>query len=116
MNLQDAMKIADKLGISIDEFDFKDGKFYLNEQIDPQKVEEAYLKWNGKLKTQLDNDYKAIIGAEEGFVSADSQTLKEAVDKIKSTKNWNEKEKDEKIEILKESFNDNAETILDLYD
>jgi len=43
MDFSDAVKIADKLNISIDKFALRDGKFYLD---DLELLEEAYIKYN----------------------------------------------------------------------
>lgn len=62
-NIADVVKMANKLGLSFDDFNFEDGKFYLN---DPEmamgKIQTEFDDWKATLSSQFDN-YISGIGS-----------------------------------------------------
>lgn len=55
MNLEDALAMAEKLDISISDFRFSDGKYFLD---NAQKIRESYIKYNTKLIDAIEEEYK----------------------------------------------------------
>lgn len=87
MELDDAIKMADKLKVSINEFDFKNGKYFYS---NAEKIKESYLKYNQELLDDLD----------ERFIEATAEYTK----KINETEEPDERTKLEaELEEIKES-------------
>ena len=53
MDLKEAMEAAEKMNVSISDFDFKDGKFFFD---NANKIYEAYVKYNTDLETALNDE------------------------------------------------------------
>lgn len=65
MDLKAASEMADKLKISLKEFTFKNGKYFYDVIDAPEKIQEAYFKYNDELKQRLDEEFEVFAGNED---------------------------------------------------
>ena len=62
MDLEEALKVAEKLDISIANFKFEDGEFKMEGELNFQKLYDAYVGKNNELQTQLKTEVDTEIG------------------------------------------------------
>ena len=86
MELDDAIAMADKLKISINDFDFKNGKYFYS---NAEKIKESYLNYNQELlndlnerfidvKTEYDTKIQEATGDERAKLQAELDEIKES--------------------------------------
>lgn len=86
MDLDDAIKAAEKLDVSINDFQFQGGKYFFK---NADAIKKAYYKGNEELFAELDEQYNKEIGelnVEIGQKTREGDTngVKETQDKIKA--------------------------------
>ncbi len=73
MELDDAIKMADKLNVSINDFEFKNGKYFYS---NATKIKKGYLKYNEELLKVLEEKFQEISPDVENYAE-----LKESHDR-----------------------------------
>jgi hypothetical protein len=62
MDLKTASEMANKLNLTLQDFTFKDGKYFYDIAEAPEKIKQAYFKYNEELKYRLDEEYEVFAG------------------------------------------------------
>ena len=72
MDVKEATEMANKLNVSIDTFDFKQGKFFFD---DVESIQKAYIDYNIKLFEQLERAYQNEINELDPTNSEDAKKI-----------------------------------------
>lgn len=79
MELDDAIKMANKLGVSIDEFEFEGGKYFFK---NAEMIRTAYYKYNEELLNTLEEEFVKIDPGTENYKELE-KNYKEVVAAVK---------------------------------
>ena len=85
MDLEEALKIAEKLDMSIADFKFEDGEFKMEGEPNFQKLYDAYVGKNNELQQQLKNEIEAEINRIRTAIQ-DGTATKEDLDTLETLK------------------------------